>query len=423
MSFRPRTSTHLTRDDSTLFYGYTFADFYGYPTAEFYGYPISEPFGKYPVGDEVAFYRAAYLSQCGRQRTPDWDGPSIGRPLKVIHVSTHMLQAGIDQWLGALMRFSNPNKIQFTRFVVTSDFVDSQQLASIGVPIEVGGRESVRRACVDADIVLVSDPGDNADWFLDVRPKLCVFVAHGDGAWTALRLNQLSPAIDHVVAVSKSVQQRVCNGHPTSVILNGVNAARLAATRDRNEFRESLGFGPNDFVIGYVGRFSGEKRPAAVLQATRRLPHRFKALMVGFGHLRAELLDEANETLPGRYAFIRACEEIGNCYAAMDALCLVSESEGYGLVIMEAMMTGTPVIVTPVGFVPEVIQNRVNGIIVNGEPASIAEAALLLDQHPDWARAVAMEGQAYAQQHGHASRMASEYEQLLQRLWQERNPL
>jgi glycosyltransferase involved in cell wall biosynthesis len=84
------------------------------------------------------------------------------------------------------------------------------------------------------------------------------------------------------------------------------------------------------------------------------------------------------------------------------------------------MLCGVPVIATSVGCVPEVVCDRVNGLIADSCAAAFAAAARLLREHPAWARGLAAEGQAFAQQRLLASRMAREYEDLLARLWQAR---
>ncbi len=140
-------------------------------------------------------------------------------------------------------------------------------------------------------------------------------------------------------------------------------------------------------------------------------------LLVGWGRMRDDLLDLANERIPGRFAFAQGAHYMGDYYQAMDAFCLVSREEGYSLALLEAMMCGRPVIVTAVGSVPEIILDRINGVIVDGTPSSIAEAAGLLCSHPEWARAVALEAKAFAQEHGHCSIMAAKYENLLESLW------
>ena len=266
--------------------------------------------------DRIAF-RDSYLSQHAcpiRHRSPfDFH---LGRPLRVIHVTTHMLQAGIDQWFSALLKYSDETRIEFKRNLVTSGFVDARQLADIGIPVEVGGRESLLRACQDCDILLVSDPGDLGPCFLEGQPPLCVFVAHGDSQWTQDRLASFSESVDHIVAISGQVEHKICTAHPSTVILNGVDAARLAPTRGRGEMRAQLGFSDDDFVLGFVGRFAEEKRPEVLLEAVSRLPEHFKVLMVGFGHLRSQLMDLANQLIPGRYTFVRGTEDIGRICTA-----------------------------------------------------------------------------------------------------------
>jgi len=327
-----------------------------------------------------------------------------------------MLPAGIDKWLTALIRHSDPRRVKFLRCVVTSDNVDWKQLARAGVPVEIGRRDSIRRACADCDVLLISDPGEAAEWVDEVRAKLCVYVAHGDGEWTRTRMERLAPAIHHVVAVSNRVQRTVCNGFPSTVIPNGVDPLHLARCRPRHEVRASLGFRPDDFVLGFVGRFSPEKNPFAVIDAVARLPLRFKTLLVGFGALRNELLDRANDLIPGRYAIIRGEDHMGDLYAAMDAFCLASHMEGYGLAIMEAMMCGKPVVVGAVGFVPDAILDRVNGVVVRGDAESISEAVAWLDTHRDWAASLGREAFNFAERNGYASTMADRYADLLESL-------
>ena len=224
----------------------------------------------------------------------------------------------------------------------------------------------------------------------------------------------------HVVGVSRWVSQRLGTAVPLTCIPNGVDAARLGPTRPRAAMRAELGFGADDFVLGYVGRFVEEKQPQLLVDIVSRLPPPFKALFVGWGALRARVLELANERIPGRYAFTTAVGNVGDYYAALDALCLTSAEEGHGLVVLEAMMCGRPVIGTPVGCVPEVIEDRVNGLVARDDPDSFAAAARLLHSRPDWARGLAAEGRAFALEHGHARTMARHYEELLLRLWREK---
>ncbi len=341
-------------------------------------------------------------------------------PLRVIHVTTCAAQGGIEQWLQSLMKFADPSRLKFVRCVVTGDCVDPQVAKGYRVPLEFGGKESVLRACRDCDVLLISDPAGIATYAHELDPPVCVMVAHGDGHWTRSRLHWMSPAIDHVVAVSELVKQIVCDGFPTTVIHNGVDAGRLAASMGRDAARAKFGFRSDDFVLGWCGRFSEEKNPFAIIEAIARLPANFKALLVGFGYLRPELMDLANERIPGRYAVVRRDDYLGDVYQAMDAFSLTSFSEGFGLVLAEAMMCRLPIISTPVGLVHDVVVDRVNGLVVDGEPDSIRDAALQLQSRPAWREAIAREGFRWADQNGHASKMAQAYADLLWSLWHAR---
>jgi glycosyltransferase involved in cell wall biosynthesis len=389
-----------------------------YPFAAAHGYPGS---WAYPREGEHAYpHRHAYpgAEVCGgpatRQAAP-------AQPLRAIHVGPALLRGGAEQWLIELTRFLDPRRVQLLRTVVVRpELVDPAFVADVRIPVEVGARDAVRRAAQECDVLLGWGLSLN-DWLGDGRPPLCVYLAHGEGQWTRTFLHGSDRAVDHVVAVSQAVKERACAGFPTTVIFNGVDSARLGRTRSRQAVREALGFGPGDFVLGFVGRFAGEKRAAAVLDAVAGLPPAYKALLVGWGAERGPLLERANDAIPGRYAFVTAWNYLGDYYQAMDAVCLVSAEEGFSLVLLEAMMCGRPLIVTAVGCVPEVVHDRVNGVVVSGTPDSIAAAAELLRRHPEWARGVAAEGRAFAEQHGHAMRMARDYENLLHRLWAEKH--
>lgn len=339
------------------------------------------------------------------------------KPLKLMHVGPCFLSGGVEQHTLSLVKFLDPRRIDFVKCLVTNpNQLSAESAGWMPVPVEYCAPADVHRAVAECDVVLVWGDGFNEILKLG-RPRLSVFVAHGESWWTRQTVEQSSQVIDHVIAVSQRVQERVCAGVPATTILNGVDAARLGQTRSREAVRAGLGFAPTDFVLGSVGRFSNEKRMPLLIDAVSRLPSQFKLLLVGHGARRHALLDLANELIPGRYAFAAADNYLGDHYRAMDAFALVSQHEGFGLVIPEAMLCERPVIATNVGCVPEIIRDRVNGLVVDPTPAAIANAARMLQQHPEWAKGLAAEGRAVADARLHAARMAREYEDLLWRLW------
>ncbi len=341
-------------------------------------------------------------------------------PLRAVHVGPCLRNGGAEHQIMDLQKFLNPGVIRLKKLIVTEqDSVDPLLSERLHVDIEIGGAETLRRASQEYDIVLFWGLALDK-WLAESPPKLCVYMAHGDGAWTQAILDESLQVTDHVIAVSQRVRDTVCCGAPTTVILNGVDAARLAQSRSRRDTRTMLGFTDDDFLLGYVGRFSPEKQAHLLIETLRRLPSCYKGLFVGWGPLQAELLQMANNYIPNRYAFVDASEYLGDFYHAMDAFCLLSAQEGFALVMIEAMMCGRPVVATPVGAVPEVIRDGRNGLIVSDQPREIAKAVTELRELPAWARGLADVGREYAQQYGHARRMAREYENLLSRLWEEK---
>ncbi len=341
--------------------------------------------------------------------------------LRVLHVGPCFMNGGSEQHLIALATFLDPTRVRLESCLVTGrNQLDASAVARMPAPVAWADADAVRRAVSHCDVLFTW--GLATDRLLgEIRPKLGIFLAHGETDWTRSTLLQSRRSVDHVIAVSQRVAQRVCEGFDHTVVLNGVDTTRLAVTRPREHVRARYGFSPDDFVLGTVCRLVPDKRVEALIETTARLPEACKLLVVGWGEHRAALLELANEHIPGRYAFASAIDHLGDLYGAMDAFALASAHEGFGLVVAEAMACGVPVIATRVGCVPEVVHDRVNGMIVDGDADSLTEAVMLVRAHPTWARAMALEGQAFAQQRLHASRMAREYEALLTRLWRNRH--
>ncbi|WP_010480054.1 glycosyltransferase family 4 protein [Thermococcus zilligii] len=72
-------------------------------------------------------------------------------------------------------------------------------------------------------------------------------------------------------------------------------------------------------------------------------------------------------------------EKLFECYSKASVVVLTSMEESFSLAVGEAMATGTPVIASPVGIVPEAVSNGKNGYIINpGDPKVIAEKLRLV---------------------------------------------
>lgn len=368
----------------------------------------------YPLLSSVLEAPPYSLNDVSLDLSDDWPP---GRPLRIVHLGTCFMHGGSEQHALDLAQALCPTRANIEKFlVVRPDLVMPAQVARAGVAVEPATRESILAAVNEYDVLLYW--GTPLDEHLADQPRSAkvVYISHGEGDWINGVLTGSIRSTDHVVAVSPRVRDSLRCRLPTTLIPNGIDTKRLATSCPKSEMRAALGFAPTDFVTGFVGRFSPEKRPELLIHALRRLPPHHKALLVGYGPLEPMLMELANRLIPGRYAFRFAADYMGDYYGAMDAFCLLSDTEGFALVLLEAMMAGKAVITTDVGSVPQLIRDRITGVIVDSAPASVAAAIESIAGSPDWARALGAAAARLADEVGHASQMARKYEQLFAQL-------
>ncbi len=96
----------------------------------------------------------------------------------------------------------------------------------------------------------------------------------------------------------------------------------------------------------YVGSLIPRKRVRLIIEALSGLPDCVTLDIVGDGPLRPELQTLADRTAPGRVVFhgVRPMPEISDFMVKADCLVLASDHDGWGAVISEAMLVGTPVV-------------------------------------------------------------------------------
>jgi phosphatidylinositol alpha 1,6-mannosyltransferase len=154
----------------------------------------------------------------------------------------------------------------------------------------------------------------------------------------------------------------------------GVDALLFHPGRRSPETRAALGLG-NRFTFLYVGRLAPEKRAEQIVDAFRIArdilpPDTIHLVVAGTG--------PGEETLravaPGGVTFLGFLERqtrLPELYAACDAFVFASVTETLGLVLLEAMASGLPVIAAPAGGVRDHLRDGHNGLAY---PAGSAEA-------------------------------------------------
>ncbi|MGH8201844.1 MAG: glycosyltransferase [Steroidobacteraceae bacterium] len=152
----------------------------------------------------------------------------------------------------------------------------------------------------------------------------------------------------------------------------GVDAEVFQPQRRGDWLRQRLGLAPDARVLVYAGRFAGEKNLPLLLQAFAQLGSPYHLLLIGGER---EGRPSANVTmLPYR----RDSIELAQWLASADALVHAGTRETFGLVILEAMACGRPVVAARAGAIPEFVDDSVGVLAEPGSGARMAEAIAAL---------------------------------------------
>jgi glycosyltransferase involved in cell wall biosynthesis len=198
---------------------------------------------------------------------------------------------------------------------------------------------------------------------------------------------------DAAVAVSGATAQRLAelSGLPREsihVIPNGIELEHFDGASGRRELRAALACGPDDPLVLVPSVLRDGKGHEALLEAVPELRARVPAarlLFAGGGEREAALRSQARALgngLGDAVRFLGHRTDIPELLAACDLVVLPSVAEALPTALIEAAASGRPVVATRVGGIPEVVVDRVTGLLVppNDRTALVeAIATLLLD--------------------------------------------
>ncbi|MGD9598733.1 MAG: glycosyltransferase [Steroidobacteraceae bacterium] len=138
------------------------------------------------------------------------------------------------------------------------------------------------------------------------------------------------------------------------------------------DVRRELALPDDTRLLVYAGRFSGEKNLPVLIEAFERLGRPYHLLLIGGGE------DKAYAPNVTAMPYRRDSAELARWIASCDALVHAGTRETFGLVIVEALACGRPVIAARAGAVPELVDERVGALATPDDPASFADAIAAL---------------------------------------------
>jgi phosphatidylinositol alpha 1,6-mannosyltransferase len=174
----------------------------------------------------------------------------------------------------------------------------------------------------------------------------------------------------------------------------GVDTTQFHPGRRSQSLRAELGMGSR-FTFLYVGRLAAEKRVDFVLEAFRQasamVPRGvIHLILAGTGPCEARLKAGAPSEV-SFLGFLDRRSRLPDLYANCDAFAFASVTETLGLVVLEAMASGLPVLAVPAGGVRDHLREGVNGITCDADdPGAMARAMVLLAGEYELARRLSL---------------------------------
>jgi glycosyltransferase involved in cell wall biosynthesis len=181
----------------------------------------------------------------------------------------------------------------------------------------------------------------------------------------------------------------------------GVDSSLFHPSRRSAEWRTQLGLGGR-FTFLYVGRLAPEKRPEQILDAFRIAREMLPAdaihlVIAGTGPCEQDLRAVAplDVTFLG---FLERGTRLPDLYANCDAFVFASVTETLGLVLLEAMASGLPIVAAPAGGVRDHLRDGLNGLAYPaGNARAMAEAMVRLVREDGLARQLGREARSTAE--------------------------
>jgi glycosyltransferase involved in cell wall biosynthesis len=215
--------------------------------------------------------------------------------------------------------------------------------------------------------------------------------------WLVLRAERFASRRCHRIVFVNSedlalaATKKLVGPGKAKLIYNGVDRSRFRPGEEP-ALREELSIPTNAVVLGYIGEIRKERNLEIMVKAAARLSAKYPQIylvMVGDYSIEPReperLLKTASQLgLEGRIIFTGYRFDPERFYRIFDVYVLPSSREGFGVTLIEAMASGTPLVACRVRGPRDIVSDGMDGILVaDRDPAELADALSFLLDTPE----------------------------------------
>lgn len=190
-----------------------------------------------------------------------------------------------------------------------------------------------------------------------------------------------------VISISKGTEEALLkwlvprNVQKFIVVNNGIPLSVFSGALPLKRSDIGAGLVQDDFLLCMVGSFTVQKNHLFMMDVLSKLPFRYKLVLLGEGSLVDEVKQKIKElNLQERVFLMGYQKDIGRILKACDAMVIPSLWEGFGLVAVEAMASGCPVVASNVDGLKDVVSDAGLLVPVNDQDGFKKAILSLTDQ-------------------------------------------
>ena len=335
----------------------------------------------------------------------------MNRPVKVLHITFDMTIGGAQQVIRQLVENMDPTRVESEIVCIDGRLGEiGEMLQEQGVNIHLLDRQPGFDLQLIKNIYKIIKAGSFdivhchqytpyvygllASIFTSAN---VIFTEHGRfypdyGTWKRKLVNPFfSLFTDKITAISEATKQALVKyenfkADKIEVIYNGIKDHSDIEV-DEKALKKQFGIPPDAFIFGTISRLQPIKNQTMMIKAFKQVHDEHEnthLLIVGDGEMRATLEKLTKDLqLSEAVTFTGFQKDPYPFHKIIDVFLLTSFSEGTSMTLLEAMSFSTPCIVTDVGGNPEIITDKVNGVLVesDGEIRLIEACCSLIESH------------------------------------------